>query len=114
MRALRPKRCTRRFAAACAAMACFGAAAQQAAEPFGIADSIARGRFTLELRPRYNRIDESDKAERTEGGTVRLTAGFESAPLQMTRVIVEGIHANHVDAHFNDNPGDIADSPYPL
>jgi hypothetical protein len=32
----------------------------------------------------------------------------------MTRVIVEGIHANQVDPHFNDNPGNINGSPYPL
>jgi hypothetical protein len=114
MRVLRPKRFTLRCLAACAAVAVSGASAQQPEEPFGIADSISRGRFTLELRPRYNRIDESDKAERTEGGTVRLTAGFESAPLQMTRVIVEGIHANHVDPHFNDDPAFINTSPYPL
>ena len=114
MRELRPKRLMLRCSAACAALAFSGAMAQQPQEGFGIADSIARGRFTLELRPRYNRIDESDKPQRTEGGTVRLTAGFESAPLQMTRVIVEGIHANQVDPHFNDNPANINSSPYPL
>jgi len=54
----------------------------------------SHGRLILELRPRYNRIDESDKPERTEGGTVRLIAGFVSAPLQMTRFMVEGIHTD--------------------
>lgn len=94
--------------------ACAGAVAQPSEEPFGIADSIARGRFTFELRPRYNRISESDKPLRTEGGTLRLTAGFESAPIQSTRLVVEGIHANQVDPHFNDNGGNINTSPYPL
>ena len=114
MRELRPKRPTLRFAAACAIAACSGAAAQQPEDSFGIADSLARGRFTLELRPRYNRIDESDKPERTEGGTVRLTVGFVSAPLQMTRFMVEGIHTDQVDPHFNDDGGNINGSPYPL
>jgi Alginate export len=114
MRELRPKRFTLRLVAAWAALGCAGAGAQQGEEPFGIADSISRGRFTLELRPRYNRIDESDKPLRTEGGTVRLVAGIETAPLQMTRVVLEGIHANHLDPHFNVDPANINSSPYPL
>jgi hypothetical protein len=100
--------------AGCVGLFAAAAAAQQAEEPFSLADSVARGRFTLELRPRYNRIDESDKALRTEGGTVRLTAGFESAPIQSTRVIVEGIHTHHIDPNFNDDPASINSSPYPL
>jgi hypothetical protein len=97
-----------------AAFACGIAFAQQSEEPVSIADSIARGRFTLELRPRYNRIAESDKPLRTEGGTVRLTAGLETAPIQATRLVVEAIHTHHVDPHFNDNGANINASPYPL
>jgi hypothetical protein len=94
--------------------ACPGAHAQQPAEPFSVADSLARGRFTLELRPRYNRIDESDKPLRTEGGTLRLAAGFASAPLRSARVVVEGIHTDKIDPHFNDEGARINTSPYPL
>ena len=86
----------------------------QADEPFGIGESLARGRFTLELRPRYNRIDESDKALRTEAGTVRLVAGFRTAPVDGVRVVVEAIHANHLGGELNDNGALFATSPYPL
>ena len=34
---------------------------------FSIGEALAHGRFSLELRPRYNRITESDYAERSEG-----------------------------------------------
>ena len=96
------------MASACAAVA------QPADEPLGIADSLARGRFTLELRPRYNRIDESDKPLRTEGGTVRVVAGLRTAPVDGVRFVAEGIHANHLGGEFNDNGALFATSPYPL
>jgi len=80
-----------------------------------LAQELPAGRFTFELRPRYNHIEESDKPERTTGGTVRILAGFASAPIDgMMRIVVEGIHADQVDAHFNDNGADFATSPYPL
>jgi hypothetical protein len=100
--------------AACTAGAASVFAQQAGDEPFGIAESLARGRFTLELRPRYNRIDESDKPERAEGGTVRVVAGYRSAPIAGLRLVLEGIHANHLGGEFNDNGADFATSPYPL
>ncbi len=114
VRALRPKRLALRIVGTCAAIACAGALAQPSDEPFSIGESLARGRFTLELRPRYNRIDESDKPERTEGGTVRVVAGFRSAPVDGVRFVVEAIHANHLGGEFNDNGALFATSPYPL
>ena len=73
------------------------------------------GRFTFELRPRYNHIEESDKPEVTRGGTVRILAGYASAPIDETmRIVLEGIHADHIDPHFNDDGNNFASSPYPL
>src|SRR6478752_2976328 len=73
------------------------------------------GRFTFELRPRYNHIEESDKPEVTRGGTVRILAGYASAPIDATmRIVLEGIHADHIDPHFNDDGNNFASSPYPL
>jgi hypothetical protein len=73
------------------------------------------GRFTFELRPRYNHIEESDKPEVTRGGTVRILAGYASAPIDGTmRIVLEGIHADHIDPHFNDDGNNFASSPYPL
>ena len=83
--------------------------------PFGIAQALAQGRFTLELRPRYNRIDESDYAERAEGGTVRAIAGWRSAPLHGLRLTLEAIHTDHIGSkNFNDDPALLGTSPYPL
>jgi hypothetical protein len=82
---------------------------------FGLDESLARGRFTFELRPRYNRIDESDKPRRAEGGTVRVAAGWISAPFHGARLTLEGIHTDHIGAkRFNDSGALSAASPYAL
>jgi alginate export protein len=86
-----------------------------AASPFSIADSLANGRFTLELRPRYNRIEESNKPKLTEAFTVRAVAGWRSAPYEGFRLTVEAIYADHIgEKRFNDDGAQIATSPYPL
>jgi len=77
--------------------------------------SIALGRFTLELRPRYNVIDESEYPLRTEGGTVRVVAGFRTGAWRGWRANVEVIHTDRLGPqHFNDNGADFGTSPYPL
>jgi alginate export protein len=99
------------------ALAASGAQAAEDTQsaPFSLADSLAQGRFTLELRPRFNRIDESDKPLLTEGTTVRAIAGWRSAPYRGFRLTVEAIHADHVGARqFNDDGALFASSPYPL
>jgi hypothetical protein len=81
----------------------------------GAAQAIAGGSFWLELRPRWNHIEESDKPEAAEGGTVRMIAGWRSAPWHGLRLTLEGIHADHWgEKHFNDDPANIPISPYPL
>ncbi|MGZ5652118.1 MAG: alginate export family protein [Usitatibacter sp.] len=78
-------------------------------------DSLARGRLILEIRPRYNYIEETDHPLTTEGGTVRAVAGWRTAPWEGLRLTVEGIHADHLGAkRFNDDGALNATSPYPL
>jgi len=99
------------------ALAASGAQAAEDADsaPFSLADSLAHGRFTLELRPRFNRIDESDKPLLTEGTTVRAIAGWRSAPYRGLRLTVEAIHTDHIGAkQFNDEGALFASAPYPL
>jgi len=99
-------------AAALAATLCYG---EEIPEPFSIADSIAHGRLALELRPRYNRIQESNYPETTDGGTMRTVIGWTTAPYHGLRVRLEGINASHPGpARFNDDPAAFATSPYPL
>src|SRR5438128_607971 len=52
--------------------------------------NVGPGRLTLELRPRWNRIDESDKPLRAEGYTLRALLGWRSQPWHDLRLTVEG------------------------
>jgi hypothetical protein len=104
----------RKIARAACIAAAFAAPVHAEDEPLSLADSLAHGRFTLELRPRWNRIDESDKPERTEGGTVRAVAGWVSGAWYGWRMTLQAIHADTFAKHFNDNGADFATSPYPL
>ena len=69
----------------------------------------------VELRPRYNHIEESDKPETTSGGTARAVAGVRLGPWHGALLTLEGIHAGHWGRkRFNDDPAQFATSPYPL
>ena len=115
MRALRPKPFeSRAIAALTAILAAHGAHAEDAG-PFALPEALARARLTLELRPRYNQIEDSSKPERAEGGTVRVAGGWRSAPHHGLRLTVEAIHADHFGPkRFNDDPARRGASPYPL
>ena len=79
------------------------------------ADDIGNASTWIELRPRYNRIEESGLRETTRGGTFRAIAGVRTAPWHGVRFMAEGIYADHLGAKlFNDDPALIGQSPYPL
>jgi hypothetical protein len=78
------------------------------------ADDIGNGFYWLELRPRYNRIEETDYDKVARGGTLRAVAGWTSPIWRGFRVSVEGIYAEHfASPSFNDDPSKF-DSEYPL
>jgi len=75
----------------------------------------SQGYPILELRPRYNRIEESDKEERTVAYTYRAVLGWQTAPWNGLRFTGSAIHTDHVGAkEFNDNGAAFATSEYPL
>src|SRR6186713_1617541 len=78
-------------------------------------EDIGNNLFWLEFRPRYNYIEESDRPLTTEGGTLRLIAGWRSGPWHAMQLTAEGIVAAHWGPkRFNDDGGNFAGSPYPL
>jgi hypothetical protein len=73
------------------------------------------GRLFLELRPRYNHIEETDKPLDTEGGTARAIAGWRFEPLADLRLVLEAIHTERIGRkRFNDEADLRLTSPYPL
>jgi len=73
------------------------------------------GRLALELRPRYNLIEETDKPETTRGFTQRTTLGWQGALAPQLRITAELIHAGpFAQKEFNTDGAQIRTSPYPL
>jgi hypothetical protein len=80
-----------------------------------ILTAIANGRPVIELRPRYNWLDESNFSESAQGGTLRTVLGWVTAPYYGVRVRLEAMNASHFGSNnFNDDPSQIGTSPYPL
>ena len=75
--------------------------------------ALSVGRLFGELRPRYNRIDESDKPLLTDAFTMRATLGWKSGAWKGLRLTVEGIYANHLGPRRFSDEFDPTD-PYPL
>jgi Alginate export len=112
-------RCPRVARAITLAAAILGAApcySQEAADTgFSLGDAIMHGRPVIELRPRYNYLDEADYPEDARGGTMRTVLGWVTAPWYGIRVRVEVMNASHLGSkQFNDDPAQINTSPYPL
>jgi hypothetical protein len=115
MRSMRALPAIRALALAAAGLAAWPCQAQDPETDAGIPGALAAGRPVLEVRPRYNRIEESNFPETTEGGTMRTILGWRTAPWRGWRADMEGIVASHIGAErFNDNPARISTSPYPL
>ncbi|MEO5694836.1 MAG: alginate export family protein [Usitatibacter sp.] len=94
---------------------CLGAGDDIGNRPYGLSEALTTGHANIQLRPRYNRIDESDKSLLTEGGTVRALAGWRSAPWQGLRLTVEAIHTDYLGRkRFNEDGAQFFSSPYPL
>jgi hypothetical protein len=96
-------------------IAAAGSAGDIGNNPDAIGGPFLEGQPTLQLRPRYNRISESGKPELTHGGTLRVIAGWRTAPFHAWRLTVEAIVTEHFGRQrFNDDPALINTSPYPL
>jgi hypothetical protein len=61
-----------------------------------LADALSNGRFSVQLRPRYNRIEEERKPELSDAYTARAVAGWKSAPFHGLRLAVELIHSDRI------------------
>ena len=105
----------RRIAVAACAFAATSCYSQDSGQAPGIPEAIAGGRPIVELRPRYNRLDESNYPDLGEGGTMRTTLGWITAPYYGVRVRFEVLNASHIGTRqFNDDGSQINTSPYPL
>jgi len=89
-------------------------AAQQAPAD-SLADALAGGRLSLELRPRYADIWDGDLEQRGHAWTMRSIVGWQTATFEDFRAVIEGIHTDVVDpVRISTDVSQYGSSPHPL
>ena len=86
-------------------------AKEQAQPPW---DAIVGGELLLELRPRYEYVDQSDKPQQANAFTLRTLLGWETKPYHDFSGVLQLINVTYLlDHDFNSDPATKASSPYP-
>ena len=87
-------------------------AAEPAAEATGPMDAVTDGKLLLNLRPRWEHVEQDGKPNDADAYTMRTLLGWRTKPWYGLSVTLEGINVGHLDdQHYNPNPA--AKSPYP-
>ncbi len=83
------------------------------AETGSLGDAITDGKLLLNLRPRYEHVEQDNKAKEANAFTLRSLIGWKTKPWHDLSVTAEGIDVTHLGAQrFNDNAA--ASSAYPV
>jgi hypothetical protein len=92
--------------------AAFAAEEKKEAETF--VEAFTGGKLLLNLRPRYEYVDQATKPENAKAFTLRTLIGWETKPYKGFGVTVQGINVAHITDDFNDDPTKAAASRFPL
>jgi hypothetical protein len=96
----------------------FPTSAVQAADEMPQADTLIEavtgGKLLLNLRPRYEYVDQETKLENADAFTLRTLVGWETQPYKGFAVTIQAINVAHITDDFNDDPTKAAVSKYPL
>lgn len=83
------------------------------AQDNSLSQAITGGTLLLNLRPRYEYVDQDTRAEDANAFTLRTLLGWRTLPWQHLSLTAEGINVTHLGTQrFNDNAANT--SPYPL
>jgi hypothetical protein len=94
-----------------------GARAAEAApeEAANLGEAITGGKLLLNLRPRYEYVEQVNKPEDAHAFTLRTLLGWRTRPWHGMSVTAEGINVTHIGSQsYNDDPSQAATSRYPL
>jgi predicted porin len=89
-------------------------AAEEKKEAEGVLDALTGGKLLLNLRPRYEYVDQATKPENAKAFTLRSLIGWETKPYYGVGITVQAINVAQITDDFNDDPTKAATSPYPL
>jgi hypothetical protein len=90
------------------------AAPQPPAEAATLREAITGGKLLLNLRPRFERVDQDNKPETAEAFTLRTLLGWETKPFHGFGITLQAINVAHLNDDFNDDPAQAATSEFPL
>jgi len=77
-------------------------------------DAISGGKLLLDLRPRYEYVDQSDKPNQANAFTLRTLLGWETKSYHDFSGVLQFINVTYLfNDDFNSDPATKASSPYP-
>lgn len=88
--------------------------AEEKKEANSVLEALTGGKLLLNLRPRYEYVDQATKPENSKAFTLRSLVGWETKPYYGVGITVQAINVAHLTDDFNDDPSKAAGSPYPL
>jgi hypothetical protein len=84
-------------------------------EASNLGEAITGGKLLLNLRPRYEYVEQVNKPEDAHAFTLRTLFGWRTRPWHGLSATVEGINVTHLGSQrYNDVPSRAATSRYPL
>jgi hypothetical protein len=102
------------LAAAVAGMQSASSAETASTEAESLGDAITGGKLLLNLRPRYEHVEQDGKPEDANAYTMRTLFGWRTKTWHGLSVTAEGINVGHVGPQdYNDLPARAAASPFP-
>ena len=96
-----------------------GSTAVRGAETAGeeaatLGEAVTDGKLLLNLRPRYEYVEQANKPKDANAFTMRSLLGWRTKPWHGLSVTAEGINVTHFgEQDYNDLPSQAAASPYP-
>src|SRR5262245_35828616 len=89
-----------------------GAAVAPAYGAESFADALREGDAIIDLRARYESVEQGGFASEAEALTNRLRAGFQTAPFKGTALLAEGVVVDDLIDDYNSTTND--NSEYPV
>lgn len=89
--------------------------AQEPAQAASLAEAIKGGKFLLNLRPRYELVDQDGKPEDAKAFTLRSLVGWETKPWHSFSLTAQAINVSRLGSlDYNDDATKAAASRFPL
>jgi Alginate export len=112
---MRLRCCLSKITAVAFCLAGAAVAEEPVSEYQSLPDAISGGKLLLNLRARYEFVDQDGKAEKADAYTLRTLFGWQTGAFHGWSVLLQGIDVSRLGSKdYNDAPSQAAASPFPL